>query len=64
MEIDKNSIDIKSINIESSNSELNKKENEQIIFYISNSYNKNRDIYLYGGYILLNNKKNRSKRIC
>ena len=51
MEIDKNSIDIKSITIGSSNSELNKKENEQVVAYISNSYNKNKDIYLYGCYI-------------
>ena len=56
-EIDKNIIDIKSINIGSSNSELNKKENEQAVVYISNSYNKNKDIYLYGSYISLNNKK-------
>ena len=56
-EIDKNRIDDKSINIESSNSELNKKEYEQALAYISNSYNQNKDIYLYGGYISLSKKK-------
>ena len=45
------------LNIELSDTELNEKENEQTVAYIINSYNQNKDIYLYEGYILLNNKK-------
>ena len=55
--MDKYSINTKSINMESSNIDLSQIENRKAIAYISNSYNKNKDIYLYGGYISLNNKK-------
>ena len=50
-------IDIKSFNSELGNTNLNEKVNEQAVAYISNSYNENKDIYLYGGFILLNNKR-------
>ena len=51
----KKTLENKPLIIESDNNLREK--NKKIFAYISNSYNKNMDIYLYGGFIALNKKK-------